>query len=53
MTLKEVAESITTPQVMMVRLWIDFFADFIVGVACVLGIAWLFKNWNFRKGLDK
>jgi hypothetical protein len=42
-------ESITTPQVMLVRLWVDFFADFIVGVASVLGIAWLIKNWNFNK----
>ena len=49
MNLKAVAESITSPQVMMVRLWIDFFADFIVGVASVLGIVWLIKNWNFNK----
>jgi hypothetical protein len=49
MNFREIAESITSPEVMMVRLWVDFFADFIVGVGSLLGIAWIIKNWNFNK----
>ncbi len=44
--IRRIAESITSPNVMLVRIWIDFFADFIVGVACIVGIAWAIKNWN-------
>lgn len=43
---RQIAESITSPRVMMVRLWIDFAADALAAVACGLGIVWLIKNWN-------